>query len=118
MRLTSRRAKLCVTMQNIAEYWNVATRPVAQNGFGLSIDEAEREIRAVERGMVLLPDSEFVYRLWRKLILSHRVSGKQVHDARLVASMRVHGVRHLLTLNTADFRRYSGIVPVHPSEIR
>jgi hypothetical protein len=37
------------------------------------------------------------------------VSGIQVHDARMVAAMRVHGIANLLTLNAKDFRRYGGI---------
>jgi predicted nucleic acid-binding protein len=31
--------------------------------------------------------------------------GVQVHDARIVAVMNVHGVTHLLTLNGGDFSR-------------
>jgi hypothetical protein len=27
------------------------------------------------------------------------------------------GVTHLLTFNTDDFKGYSGITPVHPSEV-
>ena len=50
--------------------------------------------------------------------MDHRVSGVQVHDARLVAAMVSHGVRHILTFNTADFNRYApeGIIAVDPSE--
>jgi predicted nucleic acid-binding protein len=43
------------THQNIAELWNVMTRPVARNGFGLTAAEAEREVRVIEAGMSLLP---------------------------------------------------------------
>jgi hypothetical protein len=45
------------------------------------------------------------------------VSGVQVHDARIAAAMRVHGVTHLLTLNTGDFTRYPGITAVHPATL-
>jgi hypothetical protein len=37
------------------------------------------------------------------------VQGKQAHDARLVAAMQRHGPSHLLTFNTADFQRYTGL---------
>ncbi len=43
--------------------------------------------------------------------------GVNVHDARLVAAMLVHGLTHILTFNTPDFRRFSQITVVHPSEI-
>jgi len=47
------------------------------------------------------------------------VSGVQVHDARLVASMKVNAISHILTLNVEDFKRYGseGIVPVAPRTI-
>jgi len=49
-------------------------------------------------------------------VVSFGVSGVQVHDARLVAAMTVHGVTHILTLNPTDFARYTtvGIVAVDP----
>ena len=34
------------------------------------------------------------------------VSGRQIHDANIVATMLAHGERRLLTFNTTDFRRY------------
>jgi predicted nucleic acid-binding protein len=60
-----------------------------------------------------------VYTEWRRLVVSFEVSGMQVHDARIVAAMIVHGVTHILTFNTADFVRYStrGIVAVDPTTV-
>jgi len=40
------------------------------------------------------------------LLREYSVSGKQVHDANIVAVMLANGIDTLLTLNTADFRRY------------
>jgi predicted nucleic acid-binding protein len=105
------------THQNIAELWNAMTRPIARNGFGLTVTEAEREVRAIEAGMIFLPDNETIYQEWRRIVVQHGVLGVQVHDARLVAAMRVHGVRHILTLNVGDFGRYSGIMVAHPSSV-
>jgi predicted nucleic acid-binding protein len=105
------------THQNIAELWNAMTRPVARNGFGLTVAEAEREVKVIEAGMNLLSDDEAVYREWRRIIVQYSVSGVQVHDARLVAAMQVHGVKHILTFNVADFSRYGEIVAVHPSVV-
>lgn len=52
------------------------------------------------------------------MIVTYSVVGVQVHDARLVAAMVVHGVTNLLTLNTADFARYPGINVFDPAAIR
>lgn len=110
-------ATLHYTQQNIAELWNVMTRPILRNGFGLTAAEAEIEVRAIEAIMTRLLNSEAAYREWRRMVVAYGVSGSQVHDARLVAAMRVHGVRHILTLNVQDFRRYADIEVVHPSEV-
>jgi predicted nucleic acid-binding protein len=105
------------THQNIAELWNAMTRPLARNGLGLTVADAEREVRAIEAGMSFLPDSAAVYREWRRIVLQHSVLGVQVHDARLAAAMYVHRVTHILTLNVTDFSRFSSIMAVHPGSI-
>jgi predicted nucleic acid-binding protein len=117
-RLASQGTVLHYTHQNIAELWNVLTRPVVRNGFGLTTADAEREVRAIEAGMSFLPDSDPVYREWRGIVVRCDVSGVQVHDARLVASMYVHHVYHILTLNVFDFSRFSGISALHPNVAR
>jgi predicted nucleic acid-binding protein len=116
-RLASQGTTLHYTHQNIAEFWNAMTRPLARNGLGLTVADAEHEILAVEAGMTLLPDGEAVYREWRRIVLRHNVQGVQVHDARLAATMYVHGVSHVLTLNVTDFKRFTGLTGVHPSEL-
>jgi predicted nucleic acid-binding protein len=115
--LAGQNTTLCFTHQNIAELWNAMTRPVVRNGFGLSAIEAEREVRAIETGMSLLPDSAAVYQEWRRIVVKHNVGGVQVHDARLAAAMYVHGVSHILTLNVADFSRFEGLTAVHPDSV-
>jgi predicted nucleic acid-binding protein len=107
--------KLGYTMKNMAEFWNASTRPIERNGFGLTVEEAEANAREIERAFVFLADSEAVYREWRSLVVRHRVSGAQVHDARLAAAMLVHGIDRILTFNGADFTRFQDIVAIHPS---
>lgn len=105
------------THQNIAELWNAMTRPLVRNGFGLTVADAEREVRAIEAGMSFLPDSEGVYQEWRRIVVQYGVSGAQVHDARLAAAMYVHRISHILTLNVSDFGRFGGLIVVHPNSI-
>jgi|SRR6266403_1200635 len=116
-RLANDGALLHYTPQNIAELWNAMTRPAARNGLGLSAADADQEVRAIETGMILLPDSEQVYWEWRRIIVQHSVLGVQVHDARLAASMIVHGVTNILTFNVADFSRFSELTALHPNNI-
>jgi predicted nucleic acid-binding protein len=108
---------LYYTHQNIAELWNTMTRPQLRNGFGLSIQDADREVGLIEAGMELLPDGAAVYRQWRRLVVQHAISGVQVHDARLAAAMYVHRVGHILTLNISDFTRFPGLTALHPNDV-
>jgi predicted nucleic acid-binding protein len=116
--LRSRGERLCYTSQILGEFWNVSTRPAtARGGLGMTIPRTDRRVRLVERHLVLLPDVLPVHEEWRRLLLTHAVTGVQVHDARLVATMRVYQITHLLTFNTADFQRYPGIVAQHPQSV-
>jgi predicted nucleic acid-binding protein len=108
---------LCYTSQNLAEFWNASTRPVTRNGFGLTPKETDQYARRFESRLQLLADSLAVHEEWRKLVVDYDISGVQVHDTRLVAAMRVHGVKRILTFNTRDFARFNGIEAVNPGEI-
>ncbi len=116
--LLARGERLCYAAQNLVEFWNVCTRPIDRNGFGLSVAEADARARLIEARFRFLPDSERVHVEWRRLVVQYSVAGVQVHDARLVASTLVHGVANLLALNGRDFARYAGIAAVHPGSVR
>lgn len=108
---------LYFTSQNLGEFWNVLTRPTGANGFGLTPQEADRSAQEIEERLQLLPDSIEVHREWRRLLVDHAISGVQVHDARLAAAMRVHGLGYILTFNARDFVRFPGIHAVPPSDL-
>jgi predicted nucleic acid-binding protein len=109
--------RVCYTPQNLVEFWRVCTRPAAANGFGLSVAETDRRAKIIERLFTLLPDRPEVHTEWRRLVVACDVSGVQVHDARLAAAMRAHGLSRILTLNVADFDRFPGIVAIHPRDV-
>lgn len=109
-------ADLCYTSLNIGEFWNALTRPANRNGYGLTPAEADRRAYAIESRITLLPDTPEVHIVWRSLLLAHAISGAQVHDAGLVAAMHVHGVKRILTFNTRDFVRFTGIEVIHPAD--
>jgi predicted nucleic acid-binding protein len=115
--ILQRGAVLCYTSQNVAEFWNTCTRPVDRNGYGLTPAEADRRAKLFEENLRLLPDGLAVHQEWRRLLVVHQVSGVQVHDARLIAAMQVHDVKHILTFNESDFARYTDIEAVHPRTV-
>jgi predicted nucleic acid-binding protein len=106
--------ELCYTSQNLGEFWNACTRPIDRNGYGLLPQEVDRRARFFEERLRFLPDSLAIHAEWRNLLVTHGVSGVQVHDARLAAAMRVHGVKRILTFNDRDFARYLDIEAIHP----
>jgi predicted nucleic acid-binding protein len=108
---------LSIIPQNLIEFWAVATRPAVNNGLGLTIDQTAAQLRKLKTLFTLLPDSPDIFSQWERLVVQYKVSGKQAHDARLVAAMSVHGLTHLLTFNTADFKRFTAITAVDPQSI-
>ena len=117
-RLAAGGTLLFYALQNAAEFWNVCTRPVERNGLGLDIEEADRRLRLIERQFLLLPERAAAYSEWRRIVVEFRVSGTQVHDARLAALMHINRISRVLTLNPGDFERYSGILAVHPRDLQ
>jgi predicted nucleic acid-binding protein len=116
-RLLRQGVMLCYTSQNLAEFWNACTRAADRNGYGLSVRETDLRARIIESNLQLLPDSVAVHQEWRRIVVEYGVSGVQVHDARLVAAMRVHGMRKILTFNQRDFVRYADVEALNPHEV-
>jgi predicted nucleic acid-binding protein len=112
---------LHVTPQNLIEFRNVATRPVKNNGLGLSIVAAEANAANFEDTLPLLPDTPEIFPKWKAIVELLGIIGKQVHDARLVAVCHVHGVKSFLTFNVAHFAALARFGPrlkvVEPADI-
>ena len=116
--LATRRDELHVVAQNLIEFWAVATRPMIDNGLGLTVAQAEQELTKLKALFTILRDTADILPEWEQLVVKHQVLGKQAHDARLVAAMSVHKLTHLLTFNTDDFKRYDRISVVDPSSVK
>src|SRR4051812_13524704 len=85
--LRARAEQLCLVPQNFYEYWVVCTRPVSQNGLGLTAPVTELEIAKFRRLFHVLDDTPNILPEWERLVAQHQVLGKAAHDARLVAAM-------------------------------
>ena len=110
--------------QVVNEFWRVATAPLDEQrgGLGWGVGRADRKVRALEAVFPMKYDDAEVYRWWRRIVLGDGVTGitgKHVHDARLVAAMLAHGMTHILTFNTKDFLRYEslGISVINPKDV-
>jgi len=101
---------LCTSGQILREYLAVATRPVERNGLGLGLLDALGNVRAIrERTSFLAEDSKVADRLLG-LLADVECGGKQVHDANVVATMLVHGIGTIVTMNLDDFARFDRYV--------
>ena len=109
---------LNVVAQNFIEFWAVATRPPGrENGLGMTCEAVIKEMAVIKGLFPLLPEPAGVFDEWERLVTTHQVSGKNVHDARLVATMNLHGLKRILTFNVADFARYEHIEAIHPQSV-
>ncbi len=83
------------------------------------IEKTAKLLRLYERLFPVIPDNPDIYSEWKRLVKDFQVKGVQVHDARLVAAMKTHGLNHILTFNVKDFKRYQveGIKAVSPQGI-
>ena len=107
----------CIGSQTVAEFLAVATRSIADRGLGMDQARADRELSKVTSALETLYDSAAVMTELRRLVVAHSVIGKSVHDARLVATMNINGVREILTFNMQDFVRYPDINVLDPAQV-
>jgi predicted nucleic acid-binding protein len=109
--------KLHIVAQILIELWVVATRPLGENGLGMTPAEAAKELGRIKGMFLFLPETPAIYPAWEALVLNHAISGKLSHDARLVAAMQVHGLAAILTFDKTGFSRFPGIEVIHPAEV-
>jgi predicted nucleic acid-binding protein len=115
--LLARGDAIYLTAQNLIEFWSVASRPSEANGLGWTVTTVRQEIDRLLAQFPLLEEAPMIFAHWRQLVTDHQITGRRVHDARLVAVMLAHGVTHLLTFNGDDFRGFDEIVVVAPADV-
>jgi predicted nucleic acid-binding protein len=116
-RLNDQKASLCIVPQVIYEYWVVVTRPVENNGLGMTVKDAETAVSTLLRDLPLLGDGRTVFENWQTLVSKYEVKGKVAHDTRLVAAMLKHSIQDILTFNAADFARFNEICVLTPAKV-
>ena len=90
--------------KTFVEFRAVATRLVVANGLGMTLTDVEAELDRFKELFLVLPEDGF-FPEWRRLCLLAGVTGKQVHDTRLVAVCVAAGIQTILTWNPKDFLR-------------
>lgn len=96
------------------EFVAIATHPRVfdpPTSLGAALDQVDAWLESPS--VVLLAERDGYWAVLRDLLDAGRVTGPQVHDARVAALCRLHGVRELWTADR-DFQRFPGLVVRNP----
>ena len=94
-----------ISRQVVREYLAATTRHQTW-ATPLSMREALKDVVWLTSLFTVLEDGPATMNELEHLCREVKLSGRQVHDANIVATMMAHGERQLLTFNSKDFRRY------------
>jgi predicted nucleic acid-binding protein len=106
--------KLCVSSQVFAEFYSVVTNP-RRVTVPFAPAEARAFIGAVLPRFDVLPVTAAVVVCWADLAEKHRVTGADVFDLQLVATMLENGVRRIYTYNRRDFEPFANLEVLTPN---
>ncbi|MBI4638079.1 MAG: PIN domain-containing protein [Candidatus Rokubacteria bacterium] len=112
--LADARAAWAIPWPCLHEFLAIVTHPriyAPPTPVPAALDQVEAWLEAPS--LVLLAESEGYWRDLRPAIEAGRVAGAQVHDARVAALCRQHGVRELWTADR-DFGRFPGLTTWNP----
>lgn len=102
---------LWISRQVLREFVSARTRP--QTFVKPSTPEIVIErVRYFEAHFQVADDTSAVTAQLLALISNHKIGGKQVHDANIVATMQVYLIPSLLTHNVQDFERFGELIKI------
>ncbi|MGD0776328.1 MAG: PIN domain-containing protein [Candidatus Solibacter sp.] len=106
---------LYVTSQILCEFYSLITNP-RRVDVASSPTEALRIISAIMAfpGLHVLPTPARAVVGWMELLRRHPVTGGDVFDLQIVATMQANGVQRIYTFNTDDFEVFSELTVVTP----
>ena len=114
VRLAEGRAPWAIPWPCIHEFLAIVTHPriySPPSPLGKAIDQVEAWLESPS--VVLLSESEDYWLEFRTILTAGRVSGPQVHDARVAALCQQHGVTELWSADR-DFGRFPGLSVRNP----
>jgi predicted nucleic acid-binding protein len=105
---------LWISRQILREYLATVTRPHG-TAPALTSDVAVADVHLFAQLFDVVEDSPAVTAKLLELITQFPTAGRQIHDANIVATMVVHGLKRLLTFNVSDFQRFSSLIDLEPA---
>jgi predicted nucleic acid-binding protein len=113
MGLVDEGVELWISRQILREYLATLSRPQPFSSPVPSADLIADVTRFLSQFRIA-EDGPSVTTNLLSLVATIPVGGKQIHDANIVATMQTHGLRRLLTHNTADFARFVPMIQIEP----
>lgn len=106
-------SELWISRQVLREYLAVLSRP---QSFVTPVPSSRlvADVRAFSQRFTIAEDGPGVTEVLLSMIDELAIGGRQIHDANIVATMRVAGLRKLLTHNVRDFERYQKWLNILP----
>lgn len=105
------RQDLWISRQVLREYLATLSRPQTYSN-PKPIRDLVGDVRYFLSRFPVADEGPAVTEKLLELIEQTNTSGKQIHDANIVATMLAHGITELLTNNPGDFGRYSGMIQI------
>jgi len=99
---------LYISRQVLREYAVIMTRPgiVAEP---LTPDEVVEDMKKWQDLFTILDETFEVTNKLQDLVSTYQLKGKRIHDANIAATMIVHAIPCLLTMNVEDFQKFEEI---------
>jgi predicted nucleic acid-binding protein len=98
--------------QVIREYLVVATRPIENNGLGMTTHTALDNIKRFRRRCSLVAETVQAGELFMEWAEKYETRGKKLHDLQILATASVAGMHALITANEKDYPKSSPIMIV------
>ena len=106
-------ASLCASPQVFAEFYSIVTNPRRVSA-PFTPSEARAFIAAVLPRLDVLPIVAAVVVRWAEFAEKHGITGPDVFDLQLVATMLENGIRRIYTYNRGDFELFTELEVVTP----
>ncbi len=108
-------APVWISRQVLREYMAVMTR-LGSSVAAIPIDTTVKQVLHFQSAFQIAEDGPSVTEILLTLLQEVPVSGRQIHDANIVATALAYGIPCILTNNVADFDRFSRFVEIIPLE--
>ncbi len=97
--------ELWISRQIIREYLVQATHPNTLQ-IQMSIEQRIKYVQNIQTLFRAADETQQTTEQLLQLLKEYPTIGKQIHDANIVATMLVHGIDTLLTINIDDMKRF------------